>query len=55
MEPKRADYVLRGGTFDEEGYWIPTKEGLGYWFVLDWFAENGIEIPYKNKEKYRKS
>lgn len=53
IEPKRADYVLRGGQFDEDGMWIPSKEGLGYWFILDYLAEHGIVIPYKNPEKYR--
>lgn len=53
LEPNRADYVLRGGKFNEEGYWVPTKDGLGYWYILDFLAENGIRIPYKNKEKYR--
>ena len=54
LEPKRADYVLRGGEFDKKGMWIPTKEGLGYWFILDFLKENGIDIPYKDAEKYRK-
>ena len=54
MEPARADYVLSGGTFDSEGYWVPTKEGLGYWLILDWLKENGIDVPYKNKKKYRR-
>lgn len=47
MEPKRADYVLRGGVFSEGGMWKPTKEGLGYWFILDYLREYGnINIPY---------
>lgn len=54
LEPKRADYVLRGGEFDEEGMWVPNKEGLGYWYIIDWLALYGIHIPYQNKEKYRK-
>ena len=54
QEPKRADYVLRGGEFDSDGMWVPTKEGLGFWFILDWFAKNNIAIPYNNAEKYRR-
>lgn len=54
MEPKRADYVLRGGEFDSDGMWIPNSEGLGYWYILDWLGKHGIEIPYDNKQKYQK-
>lgn len=53
MEPKRADYVLRGGKFNDEGMWIPSDEGLGYWYILDWMAGHGIDVPYPHKEKYR--
>lgn len=53
MEPKRADYVLRGGKFNDEGMWIPSDEGLGYWYILDWLARHGIDVPYPDKEKYR--
>lgn len=54
MEPKRADFVLRGGHFREsDGMWEPTKDGLGYWYVLDVLNENGIKVPYKNAELYR--
>jgi len=39
-EPKKYDYVMRGGKFDEQGMWIPHN-GLGYKFVIDWLNENG--------------
>lgn len=53
QEPQLADYVLRGGEFGESGMWIPSKNGMGYWFVIDWLELNGIYIPYKNAEYYR--
>lgn len=45
-DPKLYDYVIRGGCFDDEGFWIPGKDengvfGLGYKFVIDWLNENG--------------
>jgi 3'-phosphoadenosine 5'-phosphosulfate sulfotransferase (PAPS reductase)/FAD synthetase len=39
-EPKKYDYVMRGGKFDENGMWIPNG-GLGYKFVIDWLNEHG--------------
>lgn len=46
VEPKKYDYVMRGGKFDENGLWIPHK-GLGYKFVIDWLNENGnLNIKY---------
>ncbi len=49
LEPKRSDYVLRGGQFNEEGKWVPSDEGLGYWFILDWLKlHGGIDVPYKD-------
>lgn len=48
IEPDRADFVLRGGEFGEDGMWKPNKNGLGYWFVLDYLKEFGnIHIPYR--------
>lgn len=45
-EPKKYDYVMRGGKFDEQGMWIPHN-GLGYKFVIDWLNENGnLNIKY---------
>ena len=46
IEPKKYDYVMRGGKFDEKGLWIPHN-GLGYKFVIDWINENGdMNIKY---------
>jgi len=39
-EPKKYDYVMRGGKFDDSGMWIP-ENGLGYKFIIDWLNENG--------------
>lgn len=46
VEPKKYDYVMRGGKFDEQGLWIPHN-GLGYKFVIDWLNEHGnLDIKY---------
>lgn len=53
QEPKLCDYVMRGGEFSESGMWQPNKDGLGYWFVLEWlneFGNLGIGIP--NRDYY---
>lgn len=53
QEPKLADYVLRGGEFNEKGMWQPSAEGLGYWFVLAWLdAVGGIYIPFSGRDRY---
>ena len=45
-EPKKYDYIMRGGKFDETGMWIPDN-GLGFKFVIDWLNENGnMHIQY---------
>lgn len=45
-EPKKYDFVMRGGKFDESGMWVP-HEGLGYKFVIDWLNEHGgLNIRY---------
>lgn len=45
-EPKKYDFVMRGGKFDEIGMWIPHN-GLGYKFVIDWLNEHGgLNIRY---------
>lgn len=53
QEPKKYDYVMRGGCFDSEGMWIPGRNeetgefGLGYKFVIDWLNEHGnLKIKY---------
>lgn len=48
QEPKLCDYVMRGGEFSDSGMWQPSKDGLGYWFVLKWLNVHGnlgIGIP----------
>lgn len=46
IEPKKYDFVMRGGKFDEQGMWIP-HQGLGYKFIIDWLNENGnMSIKY---------
>lgn len=45
-DPQLADYVLRGGEFGEDGYWKPSKIGLGYWFVIEWLNTHGLDIKY---------
>lgn len=52
-EPVLADYILRGGEFGEDGYWCPSKEGLGFWFVIEWLNKHGLGIRYKDAQKYR--
>ena len=50
--PKIADWMLRGGHFDENGLWKPYK-GLGYWFLFEWVKKYGdIDIWYPNREYY---
>ena len=45
-EPKRYEYVIGGGEF-EDGMWVPNKAGLGYRFVIDWLNEHGnMKIKY---------
>lgn len=52
-EPLITDYVLRGGEFNEKGMWQPSKNGLGFWFVLRWLTvHGGINIPFDNREEY---
>ena len=52
--PSIQDYVLKGGAFDENGLWKPTKEGLGYWFIMQWLNVHGnLKMFIPNYEKYR--
>lgn len=51
QEPKLCDYVMRGGEFSESGMWQPSKDGLGYWFALEWLNVHGnlgIGIPNRS-------
>jgi 3'-phosphoadenosine 5'-phosphosulfate sulfotransferase (PAPS reductase)/FAD synthetase len=48
--PKQYDYIMRGGGYDpEDGYWKPTKEGLGFAHVFD---EINRLIPAKTGRPY---
>lgn len=52
-EPKLCDYVMRGGEFSDSGMWQPSKDGLGYWFVLKWLNAHGnLEIGIPNWDYY---
>lgn len=56
QEPKLCDYVMRGGEFSENGMWQPSKDGLGYWFVLEWLNVHGnlkIGIPNRGCYMYK--
>ena len=45
-EPKRYDFVMGGGEW-QDGLWQPTKDGLGYKFVVDWLNKHGnMNIKY---------
>lgn len=53
--PKMADWMLRGGAFDERGLWNP-KGGLGMWFVIEWTnLHGGFHTWYPNREYYLKT
>lgn len=45
--PDRYNFVMRGGALGKDGMWRPSKEGLGFKFVIDWLNENGnLDIRY---------
>ena len=45
-EPEKYDYIMRGGKFNEKGFWQPHN-GLGFKFVVDWLNEHGnLNIRY---------
>ena len=45
--PKRYEYVMGGGEFDNDGMWIPNNKGLGFKFVVDWLNKHGnLHIRY---------
>lgn len=47
VEPIKYNFVMNGGEYDEEGMWIPNKQGLGYKFIIDWLNEHGnLNIKY---------
>lgn len=47
LEPKKYDYIMRGGMFDSDGMWVPGNRGLGFKFVIDWLNKNGdMKIKY---------
>ncbi len=53
QEPKLCDYVMRGGEFSDSGMWQPSKDGLGYWFVLEWLNVHGnLKIGIPNRDYY---
>jgi len=47
LEPKKFDYIMRGGMFDSEGMWVPGNGGLGFKFIVDWLNKHGkLNIKY---------
>ena len=53
MEPKIADYILRGGMINENGMWQPSPDGMGLWFVIEWLCAHGnLKIPYRGRDTY---
>ncbi len=45
-EPKKSEYALNGGAFDENGLWGPSKDGLGLWFVLEYLNKHGVRAVF---------
>lgn len=33
--PRLYNYCMDGGAYDTDGFWKPTKNGLGYWHCID--------------------
>ena len=53
--PKLRDYCFAGGAFDEDGLWKPSKEGLGYWFVMKWInVHGGFNMYIPEFERYER-
>lgn len=53
--PKIADWILRGGHFNEDGLWEPHK-GCGYWFIFEWCNKfGGMHYWYPNRDYYLKT
>lgn len=55
MEPERSKFILRGGQYDDEGMWIPSKEGLGFAHVIDVLNEHGLDIRYDKTKLLEKA
>jgi 3'-phosphoadenosine 5'-phosphosulfate sulfotransferase (PAPS reductase)/FAD synthetase len=50
--PKMADWMLRGGHFNDNGLWEPYQ-GLGYCFVIEWINKaGGFKMWYPNRVHY---
>lgn len=50
--PKLADWMLRGGHFNEKGLWEP-HQGCGMWFPLMWIEKyGGLKYYIPNREYY---
>lgn len=53
QEPKLCNYVMCGGEFSDGGMWKPSKDGLGYWFILEWLNVHGnLKIGIPNRDYY---
>ena len=53
--PKLRDWIMRGGSFDEDGLWKPDNNGLGYWFVLQYLNVHGnMNIYIPEYERYER-
>ena len=51
--PAVIDYMMRGGSFDTDGFWKPDRRGLGFWFVIEWINLHGrLDIIMPHREKY---
>jgi hypothetical protein len=49
------DFILRGGSFDENGLWKPDDRGLGFWFVYLYLNQVGnMKIYIPEIERYIK-
>lgn len=47
---------FKNENFKIESVWQPSKDGLGYWFVLEWLNANGnLGIGIPNREHYYKN
>lgn len=47
--PRQYEYCMFGGQYDEQGFWIPSDEGLGMAHVIDEFnrlMDGKVRIEY---------